>query len=62
MDPSKKLLSEINGNIIEETDKIIANPNCSTIQMLMILAPIHKIWHKKSYCFNLSIHWNRVKV
>ena len=43
MDPSKKLIiPEINGNIIEETDKIIANPNCSTIQMLMILAPIHK--------------------
>jgi len=43
MDPSKKLIiPEINGDIIEETDKIIANPNCSTIQMLMILAPIHK--------------------
>ena len=43
MDPSKKLIiPEINGNIIEGTDKIIANPNCSTIQMLMILAPIHK--------------------
>ena len=43
MDPSKKLIiPEINGNIIEETDKILANPNCSTIQMLMILAPIHK--------------------
>ncbi len=43
MDPSKKLIiPEINGDIIEETDKIIANPNCSTIQMLMALSPIHK--------------------
>lgn len=43
MDPLKKLIiPEINGSEIEETDKIIANPNCSTIQMLMVLAPIHK--------------------
>mgnify|MGYP003341520097 CR=1 FL=1 len=43
MDPSKKLIiPEINGNLISKEDKIIANPNCSTIQMLMALAPIHK--------------------
>tara|TARA_B110000003_G_scaffold97751_1_gene99918 strand:+ start:10 stop:993 length:984 start_codon:yes stop_codon:yes gene_type:complete len=43
MDPSKKLIiPEINGSEIHKTDKIIANPNCSTIQMLMVLAPIHK--------------------
>ncbi|MBL6647600.1 MAG: aspartate-semialdehyde dehydrogenase [Flavobacteriaceae bacterium] len=43
MDPSKKLIiPEINGNLISNEDKIIANPNCSTIQMLMALAPIHK--------------------
>ena len=43
MDPSKKLIiPEINGSEIEKNDKIIANPNCSTIQMLMVLAPIHK--------------------
>ena len=43
MDPSKKLIiPEINGSEIEKKDKIIANPNCSTIQMLMVLAPIHK--------------------
>ena len=43
MDPLKKLIiPEINGSEIKETDKIIANPNCSTIQMLMVLAPIHK--------------------
>ena len=43
MDPLKKLIiPEINGSEIDKTDKIIANPNCSTIQMLMVLAPIHK--------------------
>ena len=43
MDPSKKLIiPEINGDLISKEDKIIANPNCSTIQMLMALAPIHK--------------------
>ena len=43
MDPSKKLIiPEINGNLIYTNDKIIANPNCSTIQMLMVLYPLHK--------------------
>ena len=43
MDPSKKLIiPEINGNLIDLNDKIIANPNCSTIQMLMVLYPLHK--------------------
>lgn len=43
MDPGKKLIvPEINGNLLSETDKIIANPNCSTIQMLLPLAPLHK--------------------
>ena len=43
MDPSKKLIiPEINGNLIDSNDKIIANPNCSTIQMLMVLYPLHK--------------------
>ena len=43
MDPSKKLIiPEINGDLISKEDMIIANPNCSTIQMLMALAPIHK--------------------
>jgi len=41
MDPSKKLIiPEINANILTKEDKIIANPNCSTIQMLMALAPL----------------------
>ena len=43
MDPDKKLVvPEINGDIIGKADRIIANPNCSTIQMVMALAPLHK--------------------
>tara|TARA_B100001063_G_scaffold159411_1_gene148803 strand:+ start:4997 stop:5986 length:990 start_codon:yes stop_codon:yes gene_type:complete len=43
MDKSKKLIiPEINGDILTKKDKIIANPNCSTIQMLMALYPIQK--------------------
>ena len=43
MDPSKKLvIPEINGNVIEEGDRIIANPNCSTIQMLVAIAGRHR--------------------
>jgi len=42
MDETKKLVvPEINGNILTKEDKIIANPNCSTIQMVMALAPLH---------------------
>ena len=43
MDPTKKLVvPEINGDVLGPDDWIIANPNCSTIQMVMPLAPIHK--------------------
>ncbi|MBC9796883.1 aspartate-semialdehyde dehydrogenase [Sinomicrobium weinanense] len=43
MDPDKKLVvPEINASQITREDKIIANPNCSTIQMVMALAPLHK--------------------
>lgn len=43
MDLSKKLVvPEINANELSKEDKIIANPNCSTIQMVMALAPLHK--------------------
>ncbi len=43
MDPSKKLIvPEINANTLTPEDKIIANPNCSTIQMVLTLAPLHK--------------------
>jgi aspartate-semialdehyde dehydrogenase len=42
MDPTKKLIvPEINGNKLSHDDKIIANPNCSTIQMVLALAPLH---------------------
>ena len=42
MDPLKKLIvPEINGDSLTVSDKIIANPNCSTIQMVMVLAPLH---------------------
>ena len=48
MDPDKKLVvPEINGNVITENDYIIANPNCSTIQMLMPLAPLHRAYRIK---------------
>lgn len=43
MDPNKPLIvPEINGSILTASDKIIANPNCSTIQMVMVMNPIHK--------------------
>ena len=43
MDKTKKLIvPEINGDELNQNDKIIANPNCSTIQMLVAIAPIHK--------------------
>jgi len=42
MDPTKKLIvPEINGHVLTIDDRIIANPNCSTIQMVMALAPLH---------------------
>ena len=43
MDAAKKLIvPEVNAHILTKNDKIIANPNCSTIQMLMVLNPLHK--------------------
>ena len=48
MDPTKKLVvPEINANILTKDDKIIANPNCSTIQLVMALAPLHKAYQIK---------------
>lgn len=48
MDEDKKLIiPEINGDTLTEEDYIIANPNCSTIQMLMALAPLHKAYKIK---------------
>lgn len=43
MNPNNKLIvPEINASQLNATDKIIANPNCSTIQMVMIMNPLHK--------------------
>ena len=42
MDPTKKLVvPEVNANMLTAADKIIANPNCSTIQMVVVLKPLH---------------------
>ena len=38
----KLIVPEINANLLSSEDKIIANPNCSTIQMVMALAPLHR--------------------
>src|SRR3546814_13792995 len=44
MDPEKKLVvPEINGHTLTEEDKIIANPNCSTIQMVLALDPLQDL-------------------
>ena len=43
MDPTKKLVvPEINANVLTKEDKIIANPNCSTIQLVMVLHPLNQ--------------------
>jgi aspartate-semialdehyde dehydrogenase len=43
MDPTKKLVvPEVNADVLTKDDKIIANPNCSTIQMVVALNPLHK--------------------
>jgi aspartate-semialdehyde dehydrogenase len=48
MDPDKKLIvPEINGHELTKSDKIIANPNCSTIQLVMTLSPLHKAFGVK---------------
>lgn len=45
MDPSVPLVvPEINGDVLGASDMIVANPNCSTIQMLLPLAPLHRRW------------------
>ncbi|MDC7994935.1 aspartate-semialdehyde dehydrogenase [Altibacter sp. HG106] len=48
MDPDKKLIvPEINASALTASDKIIANPNCSTIQLVMALAPLHRKYQAK---------------
>ncbi len=48
MDPSKKLVvPEVNAEVLTAADKVIANPNCSTIQMVVALQPLHKKYQIK---------------
>jgi aspartate-semialdehyde dehydrogenase len=48
MDPTKKLVvPEVNADVLTAEDKIIANPNCSTIQMVVALQPLHKKYNIK---------------
>jgi aspartate-semialdehyde dehydrogenase len=48
MDPTKRLVvPEINADVIGPEDRIIANPNCSTIQMVVALAPLHRAYSIK---------------
>jgi len=48
MHPDHKLIvPEINANTLTKEDKIIANPNCSTIQMVLVLAPLHEAYKMK---------------
>jgi aspartate-semialdehyde dehydrogenase len=48
MDPAKKLVvPEVNAQVLTKEDKIIANPNCSTIQMVVVLQPLHKKYRIK---------------
>ena len=42
MADKKLVVPEINGDVLTADDKIIANPNCSTIQMVMALAPLQR--------------------
>lgn len=48
MDPEKKLVvPEVNQDVLSANDKIIANPNCSTIQMVLVLKPLHEKYRIK---------------
>ncbi len=45
MEPDKKLIvPEVNGELLSTEDRIIPNPNCSTIQLVATLAPLHKVY------------------
>ncbi len=53
MDATKKLIvPEVNSHELTRTDKIIANPNCSTIQMVVVLNPLHKKYKIKRVVVN----------
>ena len=57
------VVPEINSHAIKKGDRIIANPNCSTIQMVMALAPLHRKYKiKRLGCCHLSVSYrNRCK-
>src|ERR1700722_3931881 len=55
MDPTKKLVvPELNADVLTKEDKIIANPNCSTIQMVVALNLLHKRYHVKRIVVSTS--------
>ena len=55
--PAKKLIvPEVNGNLLTKSDKIIPNPNCSTIQLVLVLKPFTISIVSKSSSINVSIH------
>ena len=55
MDATKKfVVPEINASEITKDDKIIANPNCSTIQLVMVLHPLHKKYELKRMVVSTS--------
>ncbi len=58
MDETKKLvIPEINADVLTKDDKIIANPNCSTIQMLVALAIASQVWYQTYSSFYLPIDY-----
>ena len=62
MDPTKKLVvPEINAKELTKEDKIIANPNCSTIQLVMALAPLHEKYKMKRVSTYQSVSGTGVK-
>lgn len=42
---NKLVVPEVNGSVLRAEDRIIANPNCSTIQLVMVLKPLHEAYH-----------------
>jgi Aspartate-semialdehyde dehydrogenase len=66
MDPNKKLIvPEINGSSLTKEDYIIANPNCSTIQLVLVLFALHKRFKVKRVIvstFSLSLHSTPKKI
>jgi aspartate-semialdehyde dehydrogenase len=60
MDPTKLIVPEINASSLTKEDKIIANPNCSTIQMVLVLAPLHKKYNIKRVVVSTNLSQEQV--